>query len=120
MTCNVDICPRMVDIPRYGEGVTMLNRVERWLIRRWLDGKRKEGKVWQLIWYALSFVAKNVALVVGIVEAVVKAIGGIISLTPTKRDDAFLPRIDDFFSAIKAALYSLSDLMGGQDPDTRP
>jgi hypothetical protein len=57
---------------------------------------------------------KNVALLVGILEAIVKVVAGIISLTPTKKDDAFLPKIDAIASWIKKGLYFMSDKLAGK------
>ena len=59
--------------------------------------------------YIISFLLKNIAQVVGIVEALAKAIAGIVSLTPTKKDDKILGMINTVFSAIKKILYDLSD-----------
>ena len=61
-----------------------------------------------------AWLVKNVALLVGIVEALVKVIAGIISLTPTKADDAFLPKVDAVASAIKKALYFVSEKLAGK------
>lgn len=59
--------------------------------------------------YIISFLLKNIAQVVGIVEAIAKAIAGIVSLTPTKKDDKILAMVNTVFSAIKKILYDLSD-----------
>jgi hypothetical protein len=67
-----------------------------------------------VIMNVLAWVVKNVALLVGIVEAMVKVIAGIVSLTPTKKDDALLPMVDRVASAIKKALYFASDKMAGK------
>lgn len=56
-----------------------------------------------------SYILKNLALLVGIVEAILKAVGGIVSLTPTKKDDSVVEFINTVFSNIKAFLYTLSD-----------
>jgi len=61
----------------------------------------------------LAWLVKNVALLVGIVEALVKVIAGIISLTPTKKDDTFLPKVDAVASWIKKGLYFVSDKLAG-------
>ena len=64
----------------------------------------------------LAYVVKNAALLVGVVEAIVKVLGGIISLTPTKKDDAVLPVINNVASWIKKAIYTISDKLAGKDP----
>lgn len=62
----------------------------------------------------VAWLVKNVALLVGIVEAIVKVVAGIVSLTPTKADDAFLPIVDKVASAIKKVLYFASEKMAGK------
>ena len=57
----------------------------------------------------IAYVLKNAALLIGIVEAILKAVGGIVSLTPTKKDDAVVDTINVWFSKIKAYLYNASD-----------
>ena len=63
-----------------------------------------------------AWLFKNLSLVVGIVEAILKVAGGIVSLTPTKRDDAVLEVINDIFSKIKSWLYAISDKLAGKSP----
>ena len=62
----------------------------------------------------LAWVVKNVALLVGVIEAVVKVFAGVASMTATKKDDALLPMVDKVASAIKKALYFASDKMAGK------
>lgn len=64
----------------------------------------------------IAYVVKNAALVAGIVEAIVKVLAGIASLTPTKKDDAILPVVDKIAGWIKKALYTISDKLAGKDP----
>jgi hypothetical protein len=61
-----------------------------------------------------AWLVKNTALLVGIIEAVVKVFAGIVSLTPTKKDDALLPKVDAIASKIKAALYWASEKLAGK------
>lgn len=63
----------------------------------------------------VAWIAKNVALLIGIVESLGKLIVGIVTLTPTKKDDPVIPVVDEVFSAIKKALYNLSDWLMGKD-----
>lgn len=63
-----------------------------------------------------SWIVKNVALIVGIIEAILKAAAGIISLTPTKKDDKIYLIVDKVFSWIKKILYTLSDKLAGKAP----
>jgi len=88
-----------------------VNRFQKWLIRKWLYKKAKEDKMWQIVLCVLAYIVKNSAMIIGIFEAVAKAITSIITLTPTKRDDALIPYVDRFFSAIKRILYSISETL---------
>jgi len=91
-----------------------MNKLEIWFIRRALYKKAKEDKMWQLVLYGLAYIAKNSAMIVGIIEAVAKAFVSVITLTPTKKDDKLLPYIDKFFSGIKRSLYVLSEIMSNK------
>jgi hypothetical protein len=62
----------------------------------------------------LAYVFKNLGVVIGVVEAVLKAVGAIVSLTPTKKDDAVYATIDKIFSSIKKWLYTISDKLAGK------
>ena len=76
-----------------------------------------EKPIWMLLlflFFIVAWLVKNVALLVGIVEAIVKVIAGIVSLTPTKKDDAFLPKVDAVASAIKKALYWTAEKLAGK------
>jgi len=69
------------------------------------------NKMFQIILAVLAYLVKNIALIIGVLEAIMKVITGIITLTPTKKDDALLPKVDAFFSAIKRFLYQLTEFM---------
>ena len=62
----------------------------------------------------IGYIFKNMALLIGIVESILKAVSGIVSLTPTKKDDAIVDMIDNAFSAIKKVLYTVSDKLSGK------
>jgi len=64
----------------------------------------------------VSYIFKNLALLLGIVEAILKVASGIVSMTPTKKDDAIVEMIDKAFSAIKKVLYTVSDKLAGKEP----
>ena len=64
----------------------------------------------------ISYIFKNLALWIGIIEALLKVAAGIVSLTPTKRDDAIVEMIDKGFSALKKVLYTISDKLAGKEP----
>jgi hypothetical protein len=57
----------------------------------------------------VAYLLKNSGLIVGAVEAILKALGGIVSLTPTKKDDAVVKFLDDWFTKIKLVIYNLMD-----------
>ncbi len=63
----------------------------------------------------LGWVFKNLSLIIGIIEAILKAAGGIVSITPTKKDDAVLAVVDKVFSTIKSWLYTISDKLAGKE-----
>ena len=65
----------------------------------------------------LAWVSKNIALIVGIIEAILKAAAGIVSITPTKSDDRVLAIVDNIFSWVKKGLYTLSDTLAGKSPN---
>lgn len=57
------------------------------------------------------------ALILGVVEAILKAAAGIVSLTPTKKDDAIVDMVNSAFSAIKKVLYTVADRLAGKNPE---
>jgi hypothetical protein len=61
----------------------------------------------------LAWIVKNSALIIGVLEAIAKAVSGVISLAPIKSQDKALEVVDNVFSAIKKGLYGLSDFLGG-------
>jgi len=63
---------------------------------------------------SIAWIIKNVALLVGIVEAIAKVVVGVITLTPTKKDDPLIPKVDLVCSAIKKFLYTMSDKLMGK------
>jgi hypothetical protein len=64
----------------------------------------------------LSYIFKNLAIIIGVIEAILKAVAAIVSITPTKRDDVIYAAVDSVFSKIKQILYNISDKLGGKDP----
>jgi len=57
----------------------------------------------------LAYLLKNGGLIVGAIEAILKALGGIVNLTPTKKDDAVVAFLDEWFTKIKQVIYNLMD-----------
>ncbi len=66
----------------------------------------------------LAYIFKNLGVIIGVLEAILKVLAGIVSITPTKRDDAILAFVDKVFSAIKKLLYGISDALAGKKPYT--
>jgi hypothetical protein len=67
----------------------------------------------------LAWLVKNVALVVGIIEALAKVIAGVVSISPTKNDDWLIPKVDFVASFCKKWLYVLAEKLAGK-PVTIP
>lgn len=65
----------------------------------------------QIILNILAYLVKNSALLIGIVEALAKVIAGIVSITPTKKDDFLISKVDEIASIIKKALYTVADYL---------
>ncbi len=59
----------------------------------------------------LAWIVKNMAMLIGIVEAVFKLVVALLNIAPTKTKDKFLPIVDAIFSAIKKTLYGASDFL---------
>lgn len=58
----------------------------------------------------LAFFFKNLALVLGVVEAIIKLLIGLAHLTKfTKKDDKWMDGVNKAFSKMKKFLYDLSD-----------
>ena len=64
-----------------------------------------------LIYKAAAWLVKNSALVLGVIESILKVISGIVTLTPTKKDDAVYATIDSIFSKLKKPIYKLAELL---------
>jgi hypothetical protein len=62
----------------------------------------------------LAYVVKNMAVWIGVAEAILKAVAAVVSITPTKKDDAFMASVDSVFSQIKKFLYDISDKFAGK------
>jgi hypothetical protein len=61
-----------------------------------------------------AYIFKNLGVLVGIAEAIIKVAAAIISLTPTKKDDKVIEAVDKIFSKVKAILYGISDKLAGK------
>ena len=74
-------------------------------------------KIKEFVLNVAAWLIKNAALIVGIIEALVKLFAGIASLTPTKADDVLVPAVDKVASQIKKALYTLAEKLAGKIPN---
>jgi hypothetical protein len=63
----------------------------------------------------IAYIFKNLAIIIGIAEAILKAFAAIVSLTSTKKDDAIYAMVDKIFSSIKKWLYTISDKLAGKE-----
>jgi len=91
-----------------------MNKLERFILKRKLKrllNDKNLGGIMKILVDILAYIVKNVGLLVGILESIVKVITGIISLTPTKKDDNWLPIVDKIFSNIKKQLYNVSEML---------
>lgn len=77
--------------------------------------------VGKTILYILAYIAKNVALVVGIFEALAKLLAGLINIfASAKQKDKLLSYVDIGFSWVKKWIYFISDKMSGLEvPDIK-
>ncbi len=57
----------------------------------------------------MAWFTKNVGLLVGIIEAVLKVAAGIVSLTPSKKDDILVDMLSNKFATIKGFIYKIAD-----------
>ena len=70
--------------------------------------------IWRFILNIGAYIAKNLALLVGIVESLAKLLVGLINiLAPAKQKDILIAYVDKVASAIKKILYTISDKLAG-------
>jgi hypothetical protein len=74
--------------------------------------------MFKIITDILAYLVKNISIIIGIAESVLKAIAAIISLTPTKKDDAIYNVVNTVFSKIKKFLYDISDKLANRTPNS--
>lgn len=70
--------------------------------------------IFTFIGNVIAYIIKNVAIIIGVGESIMKVIASIVSLTPTKKDDVIYKKVDDFFSIIKQWLYKISEAFAGK------
>lgn len=68
-------------------------------------------KVLGFITTCIAWFVKNLALIVGVVEAIAKVVAGVVSLAPIKSKDVLLQKVDNIASNVKKVLYTISDFL---------
>lgn len=69
-------------------------------------------KIIQFLLKILGWLSKNMGLIVGIIEQVLKVLTGIVHITPSRKDDLWVEKLDVGFAKIKAPLYKFSEWAG--------
>jgi len=62
----------------------------------------------RVFWLA-SFLLKNFSLFVGTVEQIFKILAGIVSLTPTRKDDILVQEIERMFDSWQKKIYNICE-----------
>ena len=88
-----------------------MNPILRWLIINKARELGKTNKEVAMILSVLAWILKNTGLIVGIVEALIKAAVGIVNITKTTRDDAALETVKRVFNSVQKWLYQNSALL---------
>ncbi|HRR96953.1 MAG TPA: hypothetical protein P5150_09535, partial [Candidatus Ratteibacteria bacterium] len=58
----------------------------------------------RVFWLA-SFILKNFGIFVGVVEQIIKILAGIVSFTPTRKDDILVEDVQKLFDVIQGKIY---------------
>ena len=64
--------------------------------------------VTRIFWFA-GYILKNFGIIIGIVEQVFKLAAGIVSLTPTRKDDAIVETLKIKFNKIQGIVYNICE-----------
>ena len=57
----------------------------------------------------IGYIAKNVGLILGLIEQIIKILAGIAHLTPSRKDDEWVNKIERIFDKLQALIYKLTD-----------
>lgn len=60
----------------------------------------------------LGWIAKNISLIIEVIEALLKVVGGIVSLTPSRDDDKIVNAIENKFLDIEAVIEDIAEKLG--------
>ncbi len=69
----------------------------------------------KVIGNVFAYIFKNLGIITGVAEAVIKVAAGVVSLTPSKADDAIVAAVDKGFSVVKKWLYTISNKLAGKE-----
>lgn len=64
----------------------------------------------RIFWIA-ALIVKEWGIITGIVKQIIKVAAGIVSLTPTRADDALVTAIDDLFNRIQDKIYKGAEVI---------
>ena len=90
-----------------------MNRIQLWFIKRYWKKFNKEHNaeakmitfvITRIFWLA-SFLLKNFGVFAGIVEQIIKLLVGIVSLTPSRRDDVLIQDVENLFEVWQSKIY---------------
>ena len=57
----------------------------------------------------IGYLAKNIGLILGLVEQIIKVLVGIAHLTPSRKDDEWVNKIEKAFDYVQGLIYKLTD-----------
>ena len=98
-----------------------MNPIIIWIIRRKWQSLGKENPIMvqtiifiatRIFWIA-ALIVKEWGIITGIVKQILKALAGLASLSPTRKDDAFVTAIDDLFNKAQDRIYSIATAICG-------
>lgn len=69
------------------------------------------GGLWNFITSAIAYFIKNVSIIIEIIEAIVKLAAGIVSLTPSKKDDKLVDWVEDNFESLEGVLEEIAEIL---------
>jgi len=90
-----------------------MNRIQLWFVKRYWKKFNKQHNteakmiafVMTRIFWLASFLLKNFGVFTGIVEQIIKLLVGIVSLTPSRRDDVLIQDVENLFEVWQSKIY---------------
>ena len=89
----------------------MKEKIIIWFIRRWLRrNEDKEGVkamifILTRIFWCAAYLVKNISVILGIVEQVIKLLASLAHLTKTTRDDEWMDKVEKWFDNTQGKIY---------------